>query len=144
MIRQAIRLCVWALCIATPEVAAQDKHEIAPGQFLTNEYGELCTMCEADVTCTASDGAATAYHFQKRTFLSQMSTVLDYFPFTKGYGLKHSRPVIADGAREGRAAFDLNTKRIDLPDNSWIDRSDGSWHAADGSAKGQCKEKVAP
>lgn len=130
--------------VAAMPAVAQDKHEVAQGQFLTNQYGELCTMCEADITCTGSDGTATAYHFHKRTFLSQMSTVLDYFPFTKGYGLKHTRPATVAGGQEGKAAFDLTTKRIDLPDATWIDRSDGGWHGADGSSKGQCAEKVKP
>ena len=142
MIKTAIALLLWGIA---GSAQAQDKHDFAAGQLLTNTYGELCTMCEAKLVCTAADGAATSYAFQKRAFLSQMSTVFDYFPFTKSYGLHHTRPVtIGAGGREtaGKAAFDLTTKRIDLPNAAgaptWIDRGDGSWHGADGSAIGRC------
>lgn len=140
MLKAALLIAVMAAMPA----AAQDKHKVAQGQFLTNQYGELCPTCEADITCTATDGAATAYHFHKRTFVSQMSTVLDYFPFTRSYGLKHTRPATTASVTEGRAAFDLTAKRIDLPDGTWIDRNNASWHAADGNPKGTCTEKNAP
>lgn len=123
---------------------AQQKHDFS-GMMLTNQMGELCTMCEADMTCTVSDGAAIAYHFQKRGFLGQMATVLDYFPLTQKWGLRHTRPVTVKGSGTeavGEATFDLEAKRISVPGPggmaSWVDRTDGSWHGADGAVIGAC------
>jgi hypothetical protein len=127
---------------------AQDKHEFS-GMLLTNRQGELCTMCEATMTCTPAAELGTAapvtYHFKKRDFWGQMSTVLDYFPFTRSFGLRHTRPVEVAGAAAktmAMATFNLETKRIDVPDASgvatWVDRGDGSWHAADGAVIGVC------
>lgn len=125
-------------------VAAQDKHDIG-GMMLTNQMGELCTMCEADMTCTTPEGVATSYHFQKRGFVGQMLTVLDYFPFTRQFGLRHTRPVTisaADSKTTGEAAMDLTTKRIEVPDakgaSTWVDRTTGQWHGAGDSVIGQC------
>lgn len=124
---------------------AQDKHDITD-LMLTNKRGELCTMCEASMVCTSTDGAAsTSYKFYKRGFFGQMSTVLDYFPFTRAYGLKHKRPVdviSGDKKQSTEAAFDLTTKRITVPDGAgattWVDRTNGVWHNADDSVRGQC------
>lgn len=97
------------------------------------------------MTCTDASGTATTYHFHKRDFWGQMSTVLDYFPLTRSWGLRHSRPVTLktmDRDIDGKATFDLTTKRIDLPDtkgaSTWVDRTTGAWHGADGTVLGTC------
>jgi hypothetical protein len=115
------------------------------GQLLTNQFGELCTMCTATLVC-GRDGGTTAFAFGTRTFLSQMTTVLDFFPGMSSFAKTHSRPVAItgpDGARStGTARFDLNAARIALPDaagrETWIDRRTGAWHAADGADIGAC------
>ncbi len=136
---------------ATPGLA-QDKHEIA-GQFLTNKQGELCTMCEANVVCSAAmtdtqpTPAQTKLHFLKRGFWGQISTVLDYFPLTRKYGLYHTRDVLmksGEGADStANAKFDLEAKRIDVTDAGgkllfWIDRTNGDWMGTDNARRGQC------
>jgi hypothetical protein len=122
--------------------SAQDKHEFV-GQLLTNQQGELCTMCEADLRCEATPPAPVPsdpqalgqsasgpvagislptvdVHFFKRDFWGQMSTVLDYFPFTRQYGLYHSREVEIKQAHQpplrAKAKLDLAAKRIDVWD----------------------------
>ncbi len=160
-----------ALMLFAAEAAhAQDKHEYSD-QFLTNKQGELCTMCEADVVCgpqlpkaeppdaqqlaaPAPDNAVSGMsagtvklHFYQRGFFGQMSTVLDYFPLTRKYGLSHTRDV--DVTQEGSAAvkaqatLNLETKRIDIQNQSgapmfWINRTTNTWHSPDGAERGVC------
>ena len=58
--------------------------------FLVGQFGEVCTMCEVTVVCTAgteppaadslpSAGDFTLYHLQTRTFWSQVSTIWEWF-----------------------------------------------------------------
>jgi hypothetical protein len=148
----AVCLCVALLALISSPARAQDKHEFA-GQFLTNKQGELCTMCEADVSCAAvateeqPTPAQTKLHFLKRDFWGQISTVLDYFPLTRKYGLYHSRDVQVKSGEgpdmTANAKLDLEAKRIDVTDRNgtllfWIDRTDGAWKGPDNTPRGQC------
>ena len=135
-----------ALVTATPTMAADGK-----GQLLTTQFGELCTMCTATLQCGPEGGAQTTYAFGTRTFLSQMSTVLDYVPGLSDQAKVHSRPVTItiDGKRvDGTAKFNFRDARIDLPDAkgaaTWIDRSSGAWHGAGESLLGRCTVPAAP
>ncbi|MBL8629772.1 MAG: hypothetical protein JNM81_09105 [Rhodospirillaceae bacterium] len=149
------------VCAASGKVQAQDKHEYTD-LFLTNKQGDLCTMCEADVSCAPALVATesqvegteppkpepTVLHFYKRGFLGQMSTVLDYFPPTRKFGLYHSRDVDVKAPGDAvpqrmSAKLDLANKRIDVTNAAgqavfWIDRNTGAWNGPDNAARGQC------
>jgi len=111
--------------------------------LLANQFGELCTMCEAALRCEpTATGVHTVYVFHKKGFIGQMMTVLDYVPFI-GPPLWEERPVtaIALGASPTRNAA---TARLSLKENgievagATIDRTTGAWRTADGAA-GTCK-----
>lgn len=122
--------------------SAQPANE-APFMLLQNQFGELCTMCEASLECrpTSSDSPVTTYRFQKKTFLGQMRTVLDFVPGL-GPGAWESRPVITSNRTiqsvAGEARLSLKEAKIEVP-GATIDRRTGAWIGGDGGSLGQCR-----
>jgi hypothetical protein len=123
-------------------VHAQDT---SPSLLLANKFGELCTMCVGTLSCSATDTAAkTTYAFQKKTFLGQMMTVLDFVPGL-GKGPWESRPVTitetkSDGTtstrtEDGRLSF--KEARIEVG-GTVIDRTTGGWTSGTGATLGSC------
>ncbi|MDX2142851.1 MAG: hypothetical protein SFV19_05825 [Rhodospirillaceae bacterium] len=133
-----------AVLLLTPPSAAAQPASPEPFMLLQNQFGELCTMCEATLACTDAAGAATAYRFQKKTFLGQMRTVLDFVPGL-GPGAWEERPVTvsANGAtRQDTARLSLKEARIEIGETR-IDRRTGAWTGADGTSLGQCAAPTA-
>lgn len=110
------------------------------GLLLADKFGELCTMCEAALMCSAEGGTPTTYHFHKKSFLGQMRTVLDYVPFI-GPPEWEERPATvkrSGGAGEGvPARLSFKKQSIEV-DGATIDRTTGAWRAADGTT-GICR-----
>jgi hypothetical protein len=119
--------------------------EPAPPLLLADKFGELCTMCVGTLTCAASEGPAkTIYAFQKKTFLGQMLTVLDFVPGL-GKGAWETRPVsITETTADGASATRTETARLSLAQakietgGTVIDRITGAWSSASGAALGMC------
>lgn len=88
--RNAI-LITLALFITYPGVAFSQVNNPAYADYLlVGQFGEICTMCEAIVLCEATesemprenipaDGSFTLYHFETRTFWSQIATIWEWF-----------------------------------------------------------------
>ena len=129
--------------ISASVCAAQD----APAKplLLATKFGELCTMCVATLDCATTDGTAkTTYTFQKKTFLGQMLTVLDFVPGL-GRGSWETRPVkISDTNGTGTMAARMETARLSLKESkievsgTTIDRATGNWAGANNAPLGQC------
>jgi hypothetical protein len=134
-----IGLGAWVIGVGLAGAAAAQEASVP---LLATKFGELCTMCEAALSCAPADGGApTSYAFRKKTFLGQMRTVLDFVPGI-GKGPWESRPVVitAPGAapRTETARLNLEAARIEAGGTT-IDRLSGAWRAADGTALGQCR-----
>jgi hypothetical protein len=108
--------------------------------LLANQYGELCTMCVGTLSCAAPEGAATTFVFQKKTFLGQMMTVLDFIPGI-GKGAWESRPVVITppdtGPRTETARLSIKEAKIEAG-GTVIDRASGAWMNDKGAALGTC------
>jgi hypothetical protein len=111
--------------------------------LLQDKFGELCTMCEATLTCVPNDSAAapTTLRFQKKTFLGQMRTVLDFVPGL-GPGAWEERPVIvALAGQERTEAARLSTAEAQIQIAEMrIDRRTGAWSDVHGKTMGTCSE----
>lgn len=146
------------MCVS--HVLAQD--ESAQYMLLKNEFGELCTMCEATVVCSQTElpgvedlskpGAApyTLYHFHTKTFFGQMATIWDYMVRWIEPVVRESRPVTiykvpADGIgsdsrsrRETTVYLSLEPALIEI-NGQQIDRWSRQWADADGTVLGACQ-----
>jgi len=131
--------------------------------LLVGRFGEVCTMCEAVVLCEANvtelpvretvprHGSFALYHFQVRTFWSQISTIWEWFITnftTEGIESRgHTRPVhvyeVVDDQwmpmRVTEARLVLNPGLIELGGTN-IDRINHRWIDADtGEEIGYCQ-----
>lgn len=139
------RTAVVVLTILTGSIACKAEETLLPPLLLASKFGELCTMCVATLNCTTPDGLAkTSYAFQKKTFVGQMLTVLDFVPGL-GRGTWEARPVkISQASTTGTATSRDETARLSLKeakievDGTMIDRTSGAWTSASGVALGQC------
>ncbi len=139
-VRHIIRTVVIAVAVSGTPTNAAD----VDGLLLTTKFGELCTTCKATLECVRGE-KTTLYAFGERTFLSQMSTVLDFVPGLRQTAKVHTRPVtVTSGASvlNAKARFDLGEARIDLPDiagqATQIERRTGAWTAGGSGEPGKC------
>ena len=92
------------LILLSLEVRSQ--HSVIQEELLLySQFGEFCTMCEVVLLCEEGEeksynfipntGIFTLYHLRTRTFLSQISTIWEFFIKNfDGYEIKgHKRPV---------------------------------------------------
>ena len=98
------KLIYTILILLSLEVSAQNS-VIKEELLLYSQFGEFCTMCEAILLCEEGEersynfipntGNFTLYHLRTRTFLSQISTIWEFFIKNfDGYKIKgHKRPV---------------------------------------------------
>ena len=125
-----------ALALGTAMLAGS---ALAQTPLLANQFGELCTMCEAALSCTSGDGPETVYVFHRKSFLGQMMTVLDYVPFI-GPPDWETRPatVTVKGGSGAPATARLSLKHHSIEvAGATIDRATGAWRNA-GGAGGTC------
>jgi hypothetical protein len=153
-------LAVLALLAAGP-AAAQVNEARFRDYFLVGQFGEVCTMCEVAVLCTAgtvppgsdvvpTGGDFTLYLVHTRTFWSQVSTIWEYFVsnFTSATLVDgHERPVtvyeVAGGTwlvpQQRTLRLSLEPARIAIDDGREIDRVGRRWQrSADGESLGYC------
>ncbi len=134
---------------------AQVNNPAYANYLLVGRFGEICTMCEAIVYCDADinatpreeipgTGTFTVYHFQTRTFWSQISTIWEWFitNFNSDSLARsgHSRPVNIYSVVNGQwsspeivsahlslepAMIEINDTRIDRIERRWL-RGDNS------------------
>jgi hypothetical protein len=113
--------------------------------LLANQYGELCTMCVASLKCSSPDNTVkTTYDFQKKGFIGQMMTVLDYVPGL-GPGVWETRDVrITDTKSDGTSATRSEGSRLSIKEakieagGTTINRATGAWASASGADLGLC------
>jgi hypothetical protein len=150
---------VTVVYLMMPVAALSQVNNLAYADYLlVGQFGEICTMCEAIVICDISDseiplstipadGNFTLYHFQTRTFWSQIATIWEWFitNFDSDSLAEsgHRRPVRVYTVTDGRwseastveAHLSLEPATIDIGDDR-IDRIESRW------LKGQKKEPV--
>jgi hypothetical protein len=138
-----LRTTLLAGLLLASSVKAQDA---GPNLLLANKFGELCTMCVGTLSCSAGDsGARTTYAFQKKTFLGQMMTVLDFVP-GRGKRPWETRPVVitatkSDGTtttRTENGRLSVKEARIEAG-GTIIDRTNGAWTTNTGAPLGTCQ-----
>jgi hypothetical protein len=139
-------LATW---LAAMPAVAQVNDKAYADYFLVGQFGEVCTMCEVMVLCQAGDarpeypsvpssGSFTLYHIQTRTFLSQVSTIWEWFIAnfnSRKLAAGHRRPVIIHEVADGRWSAPLNGElqisleppRLALSDGRQIDRTNRLW-----------------
>ena len=136
----------WGFIFVVIGVAASSAQAQPPASLLlANQYGELCTMCVATLTCSGADNTiTTTYDFHKKGFLGQMMTVLDYLPGL-GRGVWQTRDVRiteikADGAKAARtekARLSMKEAKIEAG-SAVINRTTNAWVSASGTDFGTC------
>ena len=161
--RRIKELAVLALLVAvTLPAAGQINSEKYAGLLLVGQFGEICTMCEAVVLCEASPtppahgqvpaaGSFTLYRLHTRSFLSQVSTIWEWFVAnfsTAGLVAGHTRPVTIHVVEQGtwqppveaEMRVSLEPPRLAAGDDSEIDRRDRSWRrSSTGASIGYCE-----
>jgi len=131
--------------------------------LLKNDFGELCTMCEATVVCSVGPippppveqlerenaGPYWIYHFHTKTFWGQIGTIWDYMVRWIEPVVRENRPVTiykipeagidsADRVRVESLAY-LSTEPAEVAvSGRTIDRWSREWHSEDGSVLGSC------
>jgi hypothetical protein len=128
--------------------------------LLVNRFGELCTMCEAMVACTAgasapadmaalATGPYTLYHFQTKTFWGQVATIFKYLQRWITPVVREERPVVIytvgsdgpGGATRSRVETlaELSTEpALLVAGDRQIDRWTSAWQTRDGAPAGSC------
>jgi hypothetical protein len=132
---------------------AQISGEQYQGLFLVGRFGEICTMCEVVVLCQRGkqaeaekvaipeSGDFSLYHFQSRTFWSQIATIGEFFIANFSTDMLaargHTRPVRAITVTAGEwstpttieGRLILDPAIIEL-DKLFIDRNNRSWRVS--------------
>lgn len=150
--------CAW-LCGSA--AMAQVNMDAYRDYFLVGQFGEVCTMCEVTVVCTAGtappdeaalpdDSNFTLYHIQTRTFWSQVSTIWEWFisNFRQDElaSQGHTRPVHVYAVENGvwpamqiiEARLVLEPGVVEFGDYH-VDRVTRAWQTADsGETVGYC------
>lgn len=161
--RQQTSILITTFLLSLPAgfARAQVNSEKYQGMLLVGEFGEICTMCEAVLWCSADEnqpviteipanGSFTVYHLQTRTFWSQVATIWEWFAAnfdTESLAQGHERPVDIYAVKEGEWAAPVRlTAHIALEPpllafgDHLIDRADNSWIAAsDKHRVGSCQ-----
>lgn len=147
---RAVLLAVVVVTAALPARAQEPDYPL-----LVNRFGELCTMCEATVACSA--GAAppaevaelaapgadwTLYHFQTKDFWGQVATIFKYLERWIRPVVREERPVVIHTARAGSpvvtvAALGLDPPVIEVGERR-IDRTTNAWQSLAGEPVGSC------
>lgn len=141
-------VAVLLLALALP-AAGQVNNPAYANYFLVGQFGEICTMCEVVVLCDASaeppaypqipeQQSFTLYHLHTRTFLSQVSTIWEWFISnfsSAGLEAGHTRPVTVYAVDNGAWGAPVTTEirvALDPPlltigDDHQVDRTNRSW-----------------
>ncbi len=150
--------CLIGLALPAPAQVNQQQYD---GYFLVGRFGEICTMCEAVVLCSAApapptanavpdDGSFTLYHLHTRTFWSQVSTIREWFVSnfsSASLAAGHERPVtvydVTGGhwqpPRQATMRVALEPALLGISDGREIDRTDRRWRrSADRANLGYC------
>ncbi len=156
---RAVILCTTSLVCVSAVFAQEDD---AQYMLLKNEFGELCTMCEATVVCSESDlpeladltspeaAPYTLYHLHTKTFFGQIMTIWDYMVRWIEPVIVENRPITIYRVPEGgirsasrnrtetSVSLSLEPALIEV-DGLQIDRWSQQWSAVDGTVVGACK-----
>ncbi|MDG2244020.1 MAG: hypothetical protein P8L66_11060 [Rhodospirillaceae bacterium] len=126
--------------------------------LLMSQFGELCTMCEAYVRCSAEQPAAsnpprfTLFYFETKTFWGQIATIWDYFAKWFDPVTSEKRPAtvfkfITTGppniTAPVTAYLSVADATIDI-DGTRIDRNTLAWMADGGDTIGSCRRLGIP
>lgn len=126
--------------------------------LLMSQFGELCTMCEAYVQCSAEQPttsnapAFTLYYFETKTFWGQIATIWDYFAKWFDPVTSEKRPATVfkftpieqpNVTTPVTAYLSVADATIDI-DGTRINRNTLAWFANDGATIGSCSRLGIP